>query len=251
MARRHRFFVGNSAFFGGDFERNLSVSAEVEPEMVEQLGKVLRVKAGDEVILLDNDFSEGGAPCFEYVYRVEGAHKKGVDLSYIEKIENMRELEFGLELVLCLPNKPDKLAMIVQKAVELGASRVTLVDGEFSQMKHEVREDRLRKIMKEAAEQSERAMIPELIIGGRLEEYLKGAPQSLLVALERDDCKKLPELLREHTGDATILIGPEGGLSDGEKALIHEHGFGCFSLGARILRMETAAIVALGIAALR
>lgn len=243
MARSYRFFAEDVR----SFEQDVSLSGSVDAEIVEQLGKVLRVKTGDEVTLLP--LASSGPPFFEYRYTVESAHKKGVELSFQEKIENRNELECGLELVLCLPNKPDKLSMVLQKAVELGVSRVTLVEGEFSQMKHALREDRLLKILKEAAEQSERAVVPELVIDGGLKDYLAGAPETLLVAMERAETQKLSNLVGD--GDVLILVGPEGGFSDDEKALIHERGLRCFSLGRRVLRMETAAIVALGIASLR
>ena len=242
MARTYRFFTQDIQ----KFEEDIALSSNVEPDIVEQLGKVLRVRSGDEVVLLPQ--SSNGAPYFEYRYIVQSAHKKGVELSFQEKKENTNELAFMLELVLCLPNKPDKLSMILQKAVELGASQVTLVEGDFSQMKHSLREERLHKVMVEAAEQSERAVVPEFVVSGGLKDYLRGLNgQPLFVAMERDESTRLPELL--NGGDASILVGPEGGFSDEEKALIEELQIPCFTLGKRILRMETAAIVALGIAA--
>lgn len=241
MARIYRFFTQNIK----KLEEDIVLSSIVEPNIVEQLGKVLRVKSGDQVVLLPSD--SNGAPYFEYIYTVQNAHKKGVELSFQSKKENHNELSFSLGLVLCLPNKPDKLSMILQKAVELGVSRVVLVDGDFSQMKHTLREDRLQKIMAEAAEQSERAVVPRLVVAGDLKSFLRdlnGTP--LFVGMERGATRRLPELLGD--GDVNLLIGPEGGLSDEEKALIEELELPCFTLGQRILRMETAAIVALGIA---
>lgn len=242
MARVYRFFTQDIQ----KFEEDITLSSNIEPDIVEQLGKVLRVKSGDEVVLLPQ--SAHGAPYFEYRYIVQNAHKKGVELSYQEKKENTNELGFMLELVLCLPNKPDKLSMILQKAVELGVSQVTLVEGDFSQMKHSLREERLHKVMAEAAEQSERPIVPQLMVSGGLKNYLRslnGKP--LFVAMERSESARLSELLNGK--DGAILVGPEGGFSDEEKALIEELHVPCFTLGKRILRMETAAIVALGIAA--
>ncbi|MEZ4086900.1 MAG: RsmE family RNA methyltransferase [Candidatus Gracilibacteria bacterium] len=253
MARSYRFFVTDVK----DFEVDVTLSGNVEPDVVEQLGKVLRAKVGDEVVLLpvggvDGGGVEGRAARFEYVYEIASAHKKGVELTYVKKVENQNELNFGLELVVCLPNKPDKLSLILQKAVELGATRLVLVNGDFSQMKHGLREDRLVKIVKEAAEQAERATVPEVVIGGDLRDFVGDAPGGLLVAMERADNKSLPEVLKSVDAHVpiSILIGPEGGFSDEEKALIEELGLTCFSLGKRVLRMETAAIVSLGMTAL-
>jgi 16S rRNA (uracil1498-N3)-methyltransferase len=234
----------------------------------------------------------------EFVYEVASAQKKEVILRFKERVKNENELDFRLELLLCMPNKPDKLEMILQKAVEIGAAAVTIVKGDFSRMKHNLRPERLRKIMTEAAEQSERAYVPELGVKRCLRAYLtdlnKEKRSRLLVAMERSQEKKsLPELLVEinknrsavpfftskspevpaaakspklsmsatSAGSAQksanaqnyqsiiILIGPEGGFSPQEKAIIAQLNLPCFSLGRRILRVETAAIVSIGIVA--
>jgi 16S rRNA (uracil1498-N3)-methyltransferase len=242
--RHYRFFtqdLTDESMFGEE----VVLGNGVEGEILNQLGKVLRVKAGDEVVLIPPGQSP---PYYEFHYEVGSAHKKEVVLKLRDKIDNKNELEFGLELVLCLPNKPDKLAFMLQKAVELGVSKITLVQGKFSQMKHELREDRLKKIMKEAAEQSERAYVPDLATGGKLIEYLDGNIGRLLVAMEREDSESLQEVVKGISGDLSVLIGPEGGFSDDEKKSVRAHRLKTFTLGTRILRMETAVILALGMA---
>jgi 16S rRNA (uracil1498-N3)-methyltransferase len=259
MARQYRFFIENS----GPLDKNMALNGGTGPEIVEQLSRVLRAKAGDRVVLVPlergNNKNEAGH-LFEYHYVIETAHKKEVSLSFTEKVRNANELPFSLGLVLCLPNKPDKLSLILQKAVELGVSWVHLVTSDFSRMKHALREERLLKIMTEAAEQSERALVPTLMMGGTLRDYLRGSPENLFIAMEREDSRTLPEVLEgrddgrdnDESGsrDVLILIGPEGGFSYEEKNAIHERGLTCFTLGKRVLRMETAAVVALGIASL-
>jgi 16S rRNA (uracil1498-N3)-methyltransferase len=190
---------------------------------------------------------------------VESADKKEIMLRFIKRTENVNEPRTGLTLMLCLPNKPDKLEFILQKAVELGVSRIILLEGDFSQMKHNLRSDRLEKIMTEASEQSERALVPQLIIAGKLKNYLKGLThqelKNICVAMERDILGQEREtalsLFRRlsSASEISILIGPEGGFSDEEKNLITDAGLKCFSLGKRILRMETAVILSLGFAA--
>lgn len=251
MSRSYRFFTEELAQFGDE----IVLGGGLEDGILAQLSKVLRVKAGDEVVLIPPTANAGplagrnlgGGPFFEFHYEVVSTHKKEAVLKLIEKVENSNELGFGLELVLCLPNKPDKLSFILQKAVELGVSRVILVKGDFSQMKHELRMDRLEKIMKEAAEQSERAYVPELVIEGNLKDYLKGDFGDLLVAMEREDSVGLKDVLEDVSGDVSVLVGPEGGFSDEEKVSVRTHRLKTFTLGKRILRMETAVVVALGI----
>lgn len=256
-------------------ELPLRLTEKLEPDIFYQLVKVLRVSPGDKVVLMaassaatvvnagvghttgEEAMNRGD----EFLYEVESAQKKEIVLRFKERAKNQNELDFRLELLLCLPNKPDKLEMILQKAVEIGAAAVTIVEGDFSRMKHNLRNERLAKIMTEAAEQSERAYVPELAVKSGLRAYLSGLGEEeksrIFVAMERGaDTLGLPVLLTRrkaasvHKGtDVTILIGPEGGFSPEEKAMIEKLKFPCFSLGRRILRMETAAIVSLGMAA--
>jgi len=278
MARIYRFFTRHllADSLPQQQERPFHLTEGLEPEIVYQLTKVLRASAGDKVILLPaaSDSKSGhNGPYFEFEYTIETSQKKDVVMRFIAKRLNENELSFALGLILCLPNKPDKLELILQKAVELGVCRITLVEGDFSQMKHNLRTERLEKIIIEAAEQSERANVPELVIAGRLGKYLEslapGRRENIFVAMERMNMDKregLAEMLNKKPvranskddgptsvksarADLQILIGPEGGFSEAEKGLIGSLGLHCFSLGKRILRMETAAILSLGLAA--
>lgn len=259
MARHYRFFLRNPDTFSRFRDaKNFELEEKMEEEIVFQLVKVLRVKTGDRVTLIPQNRV---APFREYSFEVAAAAKHSVTLTKKSELPNSNELGFPLELFLCLPNKPEKLEFIIQKAVEIGVSGIRLFESDFSQMKHQLREERLRKILIEAAEQSERAVVPELIIGGPLKKFLQGAADSetenIFVAMER--LRQLQEMPLEGgnpfgvSGKKTgisVLVGPEGGFSDEEKKLMAGRSLKTFSLGKRVLRMETAAIVSLGLAAL-
>ena len=242
MARIYRFFLRNEGT-GSGLGYDLLLNDENEPEICNQLVKVLRAKPADGVILMARKESE---PFTEFEYEIENAHKKEVSLSFKGQSENSNELPFKLGLILCLPNRPDKLELILQKATELGVSDITLVSADYSQMKHGLRMDRLINIITEAAEQSERAKLPKVLEQGKLKDYLeeRADADKIAVAMERG-CGDAMEVLQEKK---VILIGPEGGFSDDEKGQIKSLGHTTFSLGKQILRMETAAILSLGIA---
>jgi 16S rRNA (uracil1498-N3)-methyltransferase len=247
-------------------ETPLRLTEKLEPDIFYQLVKVLRVAPGDKVVLLPAEGGPDAARGEEFEYEVETAQKKEVVLRFTGRRKNENELDFRLGLLLCLPNKPDKLEMILQKAVEIGVAAVILVEGDFSRLKHNLRTDRLEKIMTEAAEQSERAYVPSLALAGRLNKYLEELPEekrkNVFVAMERMDGDKgenhsLTSLLQKEPAKSAragsvlqILIGPEGGFSPEEKTMIEKLELPCFSLGRRILRMETAAILSLGMAAI-
>ena len=251
MARKYRFFTTGLNNVS-DFTNEVTLSAAKENEILEQLARILRAKPGDNVVLIPPGQK---TKYFEFHYEVLSAHKKGALLRLREKVANNNELKFKLGLILCMPNKPDKLSFILQKAVELGAYGITLVEGDFSQMKHAVKADRLRKIVKEAAEQSERAFIPDVNIFGKLTDYLSTGPgirplHNYIVAMERTGSAPLPELIKGLNGPLQVIIGPEGGFSGSEKEYFKKHGFKTYTLGDRILRMETAAVLRLGIISL-
>ena len=265
MARLYRFFTRHlvKESLPQNPERPFHLTETLEPEIFFQLIKVLRIAPGDNITFLP---AAQEKPYFEFEYAVESAQKKEIVLRFLKKKTNENELDFDLGLILCVPNKPDKLELILQKAVELGVSRITLAEGDFSQLKHNLRTDRLEKILIEAAEQSERAKVPELNIAGKLCKYLEGLTVAergnIFTAMERMDGDKgegLAQLQKKKSAHAVgdsksaplqILVGPEGGFSDAEKSLIKDFHITCFSLGKRILRMETAAILGLGFASI-
>lgn len=256
MARCYRFFLKNpQAHQLLEAKKDFSLFENIESEVFFQLVKVLRVKEGDQIVFLPDKPSEQSTN-IEYRYKVVQANKKEIVLEFVEAKQNTNELPYELELVLCLPGKPEKLEFILQKAVELGVSKIILVEGEFSQIKHRLRPERLERIIVEAAEQSERAYIPKLEIQGKLSDFLNECPsEELWVAMERVEENKYNEISLMDVGHRdlrkkVVLIGPEGGFSPPEKDLIIHKGFPCFSLGKRILRMETAAILSLGMVAM-
>ncbi len=258
MARHYRFFLRNPDTFPL-FQHNDSyrLTESLEPEIFFQLVKVLRVKSGDTVTLIPRS-GETDSAFFEFIFEVTSADKHGVELVKKETRPNTNELGFDLNLWLCLPNKPEKLEFILQKAVEIGATSVTLFEGDFSQMKHQLRHDRLEKIIVEAAEQSERAVVPALVVKGNLGKALSqmnaSGHGSAWVALERSSKRSErsgnPFWGSDTSKGLSLLIGPEGGFSDSEKKLFEELSLRSFSLGRRVLRMETAAVISLGLAAL-
>jgi 16S rRNA (uracil1498-N3)-methyltransferase len=141
--------------------------------------------------------------------------------------------------------KRDTTDLVVQKATELGVSRLIPVFTERTNAGR-VNLDRLRSIAIEAAEQSERLTVPDVSPARQLHESLAAWPaeRPLFVALERADAQKLtPE-----PGPAGLLIGPEGGFGPRDHTMLDRCRFvRPVSLGPRILRAETAAIVGLAL----
>jgi len=138
----------------------------------------------------------------------------------------------------------------VQKATELGVMRLVPVITERSIVRlDEEQSDRKsshwRAIAIAACEQCGRNRLPDVALPAQLPSFLRlPAPGSVRLLLSPSAARRIEDVPRS-AGGATVLIGPEGGLSDEEQALAEAAGYTAVNLGPRVLRTETAAIAAL------
>jgi 16S rRNA (uracil1498-N3)-methyltransferase len=203
--------------------------------------RVLRLKPGDAVTLFNG---EGG----EYPGRlVEAGPSVRAELEGRREIE--RESPLDVTLAQALPGG-DKMDWLVQKAVELGVSRIVPLAAARSVVKlageRAVRRvEHWRSVAVSACEQCGRNRIPEILPLLDLRNWLCGLAQSAGARLLLSPASGLR--LREVRAPAGIvlLIGPEGGLTEAEEAAARAAGFQGVSLGPRILRTETAGAAAL------
>lgn len=201
------------------------------------LGAVLRLGPGDKVKLFDDRTGE-------WLAEIAEAGKKKVTLTVGEQLR-AREQVPDLWLLFA-PIKRGRIDWLVEKATELGVARLvptltrrTIVD--------RLNMDRLRAHAVEAAEQCERTALPELAEPARLEAILKSWPtdRTLYVA---DENGGAPFAAAAAPGPAAILIGPEGGFTDEERAAILALPQArSISLGPRILRADTAMAAAVSL----
>ena len=195
---------------------------------------VMRCTAGDLVRVFD-----GAAG--EWTARIAAARKATAVLA-VEAQTRVQDAEPDLWLAFA-PLKRDTTDLLVQKATELGVSALLPVFTERTSAAR-INLDRLCAIAVEAAEQSERLSVPEVRTPARLDALLAGWPagRRLAAALERTAPAAFPQTA------GGLLVGPEGGFSPHELELIRRSPFICpVSLGARVLRAETAAIVGLAL----
>ncbi len=196
---------------------------------------VMRLKEGAPVKLFD-DISG------EYLATVSSAGKRDLTLTVAAKL---REREAVPDMWLCQALiKKDRFDWIAEKACELGVARFLPVLTARCVV-DKVKEDRLRVQMIEAAEQCERTALPEIAPLQKLGALLKDWPEgrSLYFCDERGGA-----LFNPTARPAAILIGPEGGFTDEENAMVRAHPSAvAVSLGPRILRADTAAVAALSV----
>ena len=217
---------------------------------VNHIKNVLRMKAGEEFTVSVN----GNAG--EYKCAVSGYTDDTVICDILSVNETGNELPSKIYLFQGLP-KSDKMELIIQKAVELGAFRIIPVEMKRSVMKLDPKKtpDKIKRwqaISEAAAKQSKRSIIPEISMPVSFKEALNEA-SNLTHKLVPYECAEGIAHTREvldkvKPGDSVaIFIGPEGGFDESEIELAKSSGFEIITLGKRILRTETAGLVVLSI----
>ena len=156
-----------------------------------------------------------------------------------EKLDEDNELSCDITCILSLI-KSDKLELCIQKLVELGVKRIVLYDARRSVMKikDEKKLQRLSKIALEAAEQSHRNIVPQVLMPISIKQMKDYMSEKNYICYESErNIADIPS-----SSSITYIIGPEGGFEDKEYEQICALGFESISLGKRILRAETAAL---------
>ena len=209
------------------------------------LTSVMRKGAGDEVSIFNGRDGEWTAEIAE-------AGKRLVTLRLSEQTRPQPTGEGPVLAVALIKRGP--LEYIIEKTTELGASRIQLLITRRTQSDH-VKLERLKVIAQEAAEQTERLDVPEVLVPIKLEAFLAEPGVEAIIFGDEDSTheggdrrtKPLLEVLSTLTNKrAAILIGPEGGFDDHERQTLRAmETVHPVNLGPRILRADTAAISAL------
>ena len=213
-------------------------------EIIKKLTKVLRKSVGDTFILFDNQADE-------YEVEIKEIKTKQIICQFLNKSFIDRELDLEINLYQSLLKK-DKFEWVLQKATEIGAKRVIPVVSENCVVKDLTKNklQRYQRIINQATMQCGGKISPGLDVLLDFNQVIIGLdPQSLnLIAHEQEKDNKLINILQNnYNKKINLFIGPEGGFSEQEINLAQRHSFIPFSLGKRILRAETAAIVACGL----
>jgi 16S rRNA (uracil1498-N3)-methyltransferase len=224
----------------------LCVDCNVEPDraQVNYLAKVLRKKTGDHIILFNG---RDGA----WLAQINTLSRRDLELTCLEKIASQPEphdLWYGFA-----PLKSARLDYMVQKATEMGVSNIQPVITRHTQ-RAKIKHQRMVANVIEAAEQCEVLQVPmveeEVALAFLLENWEENHPGRILIFADEAAASASPldSIGEIGSNRAGLLIGPEGGFSDEERELLLAQAFVLpISLGPRILRADTAAVVALGL----
>lgn len=222
--------------FIGEFNLDKKTLKLTNLDIINQIRNVLRLNVGDRFVLCDNHLQEA-------VVKITDLNKEEINAEVIKKEKNGREPKHRVSLY-CSILKRENFELVAQKATEVGVVEIIPVISERT-VKLGLKQDRLKKIIKEAAEQSGRGMVPKLRGSLNYEDALKDAVQNTEKAVIFDaDGTGIKNISFAERNNTAIFIGPEGGWSDKELETAKNAGLQVASLGKFTLRAETAAAVA-------
>ncbi len=232
-----RFFVEKKNI---NLENNTCI---IEGEDVKHISKVLRCKIGEKLEVCDNNN--------EYICEITDIEKSVVTLDILEKIDIKRESDLKVKLYQGLPKGP-KMEVILQKLTEVGVDEIILVQTKRSvakvdDKKEDKKIERWERIIYEAAKQSKRGKIPKLRGVLSFKEALEEMKSNdfNIIPYENERTKSIKKSLKGvNINNIGIFVGPEGGFDETEIQSVEDIGGQSVSLGPRILRTETASIVA-------
>lgn len=239
-----RYFVSTEQF--------TEHSVVIQGDDARHIGKVMRGKPGDQVIVSDGQAREA-------LVEIESIEAGQVTANIVESLAMDHEARIRVTVAQSLP-KGDKMETVIQKCTEIGAVAFVPFESErtivqYDGKKEGKRLERWRKIAKEAAEQSHRNRIPSIEQPLSWKGLLSSFEGYGLVCYcyEKEDGLQLrdavkpfvEQLASDAAADVLVVVGPEGGFSEKEALEAEQAGAVSVGLGKRILRAETAGMAAL------
>lgn len=210
----------------------------------QHLVRVLRMAPGDPVVLFNGDGQD-------YRATLTAADRRGCSarIESAQRVNNESPLRLHLLQAIA---RGEKMDLILQKATELGVSEITPVLTERTEVKLDAERSEKRMahwqgVLRAACEQSGRARVPQLNPPIGLTHCLASLPPALRATLHPDAEVALTQLNIAPSQPLQLLIGPEGGLSERDLQGADLVGFSRYRLGPRVLRTETAGLVALSV----
>jgi len=206
------------------------------------LSRVLRARLGQEFDIVTGDAVRRA--------RIASIQDDRIEFELGEEVPAATPLHITLALAIF---KFDRMEWAIEKCTELGIARVIPIiaqrTGQHLAAAAGKRVERWRRIVKQAAEQSRRSDIPEISLPLKLKEAVALTAETRIMLAECENEVLLKDAIREHPpdGEVVLAIGPEGGWTEEEVQLFAGNGWTSASLGATILRAETAAIAATAI----
>ncbi len=219
-------------------------SLEIKGEEALHIAEVLRIRPGEEITVGDGEKND-------YICKTAEVKKTSVICDIIKKIKNENEPEVKITLFQALP-KGDKMETVIQKCIEIGVTEIIPIDTRNSMVKIKGKEEkklaRYNKIALSAAKQCGRGIIPEvkpLMSFYNAVDYALYRLDSVIIPYEKERENSIKDFAKDFSGKSIgIFIGSEGGFDESEVNYALSKGVSSVTMGKRILRTETAGLVA-------
>ena len=227
-----RFFVKNEQIRG--------TTIEILGEDVKHIKNVIRKQIGDNLEICDQDTRKS------YMCKIEKIENENILANIIEELQNYED-KVKVDIYQGLP-KADKMELIIQKSVELGANAIIPVEMKRCVVKLDSKSEnkkieRWQKIAESAAKQSGRNTIPQVKNIHTIKDLIniKDEYDAIIVCYENEKTNSLKKELKSEIKIAVVL-GPEGGLEEKDVEELQQNGAKIVTLGNIILRTETVAL---------
>lgn len=224
-------------FFHPNLENN---TVELPEDESKHCVRVLRKKAGDEIMLIDGKGNKA-------ICKITDDNPKKCKLEIVEKV-HFPAREIGLHIAIAPTKNFDRMDWMLEKCTEIGVSEFTFLETENSE-RNKINMERCEKILIQSIKQSKQYWLPKLNNIISFKQFISNqntTELNCLMAWCNENSLTINETtdLKKHT---LLLIGPEGDFTEVEAKLAIDNNFKTISLGKNILRTETAAVYATAI----
>jgi len=200
---------------------------------------VYRLQINDEVRVIDGEF--------EYLTKILSISKKEVVLEIIKKMEDNYSLDVNIDMAIGIL-KNDKMNLAIQKLTEIGVNKIIPLKTKRVVVKINEKKEKWETVVREALKQCRGVKFPKVSEIKKICEINYERYDKIIFAYENsENSKPIFELIDKKDKNILCVIGPEGGITKEEVNFLKEKNAFEVSLGARILRAETASIVVAGI----
>ena len=200
---------------------------------------VYRLQINDEVRVIDGEF--------EYLTKILSISKKEVVLEIIKKMEDNYSLDVNIDMAIGIL-KNDKMNLVIQKLTEIGVNKIIPLKTKRVVVKINEKKEKWETVVREALKQCRGVKFPKVSEIKKICEIDYERYDKIIFAYENsENSKPIFELINKKDKNILCVIGPEGGITKEEVNFFKEKNAFEVSLGARILRAETASIVVAGI----